>query len=185
MDIKRLPLVLSSLMIIAASATAQTAPSIVMGLGTISLGDSTKDAISSLSRDYTVTAVKDNTSKEEKWLISNMGNKLKIPVATLYGRNGKVVGFQLNVEISDDPSAQNAFNYFFSLVSKLTKENHNRCTLTNGTSYLNGPLPLNKTFVDFACGPYYFYILKNEFYDNQSRESVDGYMLVESIGETE
>lgn len=185
MNINQLLVVLSFLMLTAMSATAQTAPSIAMGLTTISLGEPANNAVSSLSHDYTVTVVNGKTPKTEKWLISEMGSKLKIPGATLYAQNGKVVGFDVEVEMSDDASAQNTFNYFFSLVDKLTKESHNRCTLTRGTSYLNGPLPINKAFVDFACGPYYFYILKNEYHDKQSGESVNGYLLVERIGETD
>ncbi len=168
-----------------AGASAQTSPSIAMGVATISLGESATDAVSSLSRDYTVTTAASQTPKAEEWLISEMGSKLKVPVATLYAQNGKVVGFQVIVEISDAASTQNAFNYFFSLVGKLTEESHNRCTLTRGTNYLNGSLPINKTFVDFTCGPYYFSILKNEYYFKQNDKSVDGCLLVEKIGKTD
>lgn len=183
MKINWLSLMLSLLMATPSNATAQTAPSIAMGLTAISLGESANAAVSALSHEYTVTVVNSKTPKKEEWLVSPMGSR--IPIATLYAQAGKVVGFDLTVEIYDNASAQNAFNYFFSLVGKLTKESHSGCILTNGTSYLNGPLPLNKTYVDFTCGPYYFYILKNAYHDEQSGEDRNGYLLVESIGETD
>jgi hypothetical protein len=185
MTINRLSVMLPLLIATALSATAQTAPSITMGLTAISLGESANDAVSSLSHEYTVTVVNSKKPKTQEWLVSEIGSKVKFPIATLYAQAGKVVGFDPTVEIFDDASAQNAFNYFFSLVNKLTKENHNRCALTSGTSYLNGALPINKTFVDFTCGPYYFYILKNEYHDQQSSEVRNGYIVVERIGETD
>lgn len=185
MNIMRLPALLSLLMVTAVSAVAQTAPSIAMGLTTISLGGSASDALSSLSHEYTVAVVSSKTPKTEEWLISEMGSKVKMPIATLYAQNGKVVGFDLTVEMYDDASVQNGFNFFFSLIDKLTKESHNRCALTSGTSYLNGPIPINKAFVNFTCGPYGFYLLKNEYHYEQSGEPETGYLLVERIGETD
>lgn len=185
MKVGRLPMMFSCSMAVAFGAMAQTrAPSIPMGLNAIALGESTSDAVTSLSHEYTVTVVDSKTPKTEEWLISEIGSKVKIPIANLYGRSGKVVGFNLTLEMSDYASAQNTFNYFISLVDKLTKENHNRCTLTSGTSYLNGPVPLNKAFVDFACGPYDFYLLRNEYHD-ETGQPQNGYIVVERIGETD
>ncbi len=168
----------------ASHATMQTAPYIAMGSTTISLGESANYVVASLSHEYTVTVVDSKTSKTEEWLVSEMGSKLKIPIATLYAQAGKVTGFDLTSEISDEASAHNTFNYFFSLVDQLTKESRNRCTLTSETSYFNGSVPINKASVDFVCGPYNFYILQNEFH-NKDGQVVKGYLMVEKIGETD
>jgi hypothetical protein len=170
-------------MVTAIRAMSQAMPSIAMGLTTVSLGERANDVVVSLSREYTVTVVDSKTPKKEEWLISPMGDKQKMPVATLYAQNGRVVGFDNTVAMDDEASAQNAFNDLFQLVDKLTKESRNRCLLTSGTNYLNGPLPINKAFIDFTCGPYDFYILRNEFHDT-SGELVNGFMLVEKIGDT-
>ncbi len=182
MKINRLIVAFSIFAVTSGLAAAQGMPSIAIGLSSISLGQPANEATSLLSQEYTVAVVSSTAPKTERWLISKMAGS-KIPVGNLYSQNGKITGFEFDVEVSDDP--QNAFNYFVALVNKLTKENHNLCTLTSGTGYLSGPLPLNKTFVDFTCGPYYFYILKNEFHDTQSGEVVDAYTLIERIGETE
>jgi hypothetical protein len=164
---------------------AQTPPSIALGLSTISLGAAASDVIKSLSVEYLVEpSATDGASSKQRWGIIKRSEKYKVPFADLFVRNNKVVGFSYEVEMFDFPTSQNGFDYFVSLVEKLTNEKRSQCTLTSGTSFLNGAMPVRKTSVDFACGPYNFYLLRNEYRDD-SNAPVAGYLLVENIGETD
>jgi hypothetical protein len=183
---RHIPLILSAIFAFhglqaQTNQSLQPVPSISVGMTTVALGGAVKTVTDALAFEYTVSVTSSRSPNTDRYLIVQRKDKMRIPIANLYARNGRVVGFEYTLDVSDTPSE--GFNYFFALVDQLAKEHHNVCALTSGTSYLSGSFPLNKSFVNFDCHPYRFYLLKNEY--NSENQLVAGYLLVEQIGETD